>query len=183
MATVLSHAIAAVALKAAFPAPKVPARLWLLGAVFSMAPDADVVSFQLGIPYADLFGHRGFTHSLFFAGLLALLGTWVACPRRALPVHRGWVWLYLFLATASHGLLDALTDGGHGVAFFAPFDAGRYFFPISPIAVSPIGWSRFFSSGGWQVLVSEAVWIWLPSLGFAAVAWLFRRRRRGASAK
>jgi hypothetical protein len=32
------------------------------------------------------------------------------------------VWTYFFLAAASHGLLDAMTDGGLGVAFFAPFD-------------------------------------------------------------
>ena len=38
--------------------------------------------------------------------------------------------LYLFLSTASHGVLDALTDGGLGVAFFSPFDQTRYFFPF-----------------------------------------------------
>jgi hypothetical protein len=32
--------------------------------------------------------------------------------------------------TASHGMLDAMTDGGLGVAFFAPFDNARYFFPM-----------------------------------------------------
>nr|HRC76832.1 rhodanese-like domain-containing protein [Kouleothrix sp.] len=32
-----------------------------------------------------------------------------------------------------HGVLDAMTDGGLGVAFFAPFSATRYFFPFRPI--------------------------------------------------
>jgi len=32
---------------------------------------------------------------------------------------------YLFLATASHGVLDAMTNGGLGVAFFSPFDNRR----------------------------------------------------------
>ncbi len=49
------------------------------------------------------------------------------------------VWLFLFVATISHGILDALTDGGLGVAFFAPFVNTRYFFPWTPIKVSPIG--------------------------------------------
>jgi len=55
------------------------------------------------------------------------------------------MWMYFFLATASHGLLDALTDGGLGVAFFAPFDNHRYFLPWRPIHVSPIGAGRFFT--------------------------------------
>ena len=45
---------------------------------------------------------------------------------------------------ASHGVLDALTDGGPGVAFLAPFDDTRYFFPWRPIRVSPL-WRGFFS--------------------------------------
>jgi inner membrane protein len=47
---------------------------------------------------------------------------------------------------ASHGILDAMTDGGLGVAFFSPFDDTRCFFPFRPIKVSPIGLS-FFSCG------------------------------------
>jgi hypothetical protein len=35
----------------------------------------------------------------------------------------------LFLATAGHGLLDAMTNGGLGLAFFSPFDNHRYFLP------------------------------------------------------
>ena len=58
------------------------------------------------------------------------------------------LWLSLFMATASHGVLDAMTDGGSGVAFLAPFDDTRYFLPWRPIPVSPIGVSRFFSGAG-----------------------------------
>jgi inner membrane protein len=171
MATVLSHAVAAMALKSAFPDRKVPRRLLLLGAAFSMAPDADVLSFHFGIPYGDLFGHRGFTHSLFFAVVLAATGMLAAGSHKESSASRRLVWLYLFLATASHGLLDALTNGGYGVAFFAPFLNKRYFFPITPIQVSPIGGAPyFFPAGGWQVLASEARWIWLPSALFAISA-------------
>jgi inner membrane protein len=60
---------------------------------------------------------------------------------------------------ASHGLLDAMTTGGLGVAFFAPFSAERYFFPWRPILVSPIGIERFLSPRGAAVLMSELQWV------------------------
>jgi len=88
-----------------------------------------------------------------------------------------WLWTYLFLATASHGLLDAMTDGGLGVAFFSPFNNDRYFLPWRPIRVSPIGISRFFSDRGLEVLASELLWIWLPSVLLAAFAWFWHGRR------
>ncbi len=85
-----------------------------------MLPDIDVLGFRFGIPYGDPLDHRGVTHSLTFAAVLA--GAIVlAGYRRGLPgLGPLRLWSYLFLATASHGLLDALTDGGLGVAFFAP---------------------------------------------------------------
>ena len=69
---------------------------------------------------------------------------------------------HFFLVTASHGVLDAMTDGGLGIAFFAPFDNSRYFLPWRPVMVSPIGVAPFFSHYGLDVLISEFVWIWLP---------------------
>lgn len=89
------------------------------------------------------------------------------------------MWSYLFLVTASHGLLDALTDGGLGVAFFAPFDNHRYFLPWRPIRVSPIAMGRFFSGRGLAVLQSELLWIWLPSMLLDVLVFTLRRRRSG----
>jgi len=82
---------------------------------------------------------------------------------------------FLFLSTLSHGILDALTNGGLGVAFFAPFDDSRYFFPWRPIRVSPISVSGFLSSRGLQVLRSELQWIWLPAALVAILLLLLRR--------
>jgi inner membrane protein len=173
MPTIISHAIAAVALITAFPVRAVPRRLMLVGAGCSMVPDLDVIGFRFDVQYGDLLGHRGLSHSLFFAGVLASLVLFVALPRLKPNAHRGVVWLYLFLATASHGVLDALTNGGLGVAFFSPFDTTRYFFPLTPIAVSPIG-ANFFSNGGLSVLFCEFYWVWLPSIAFAAIAFRVR---------
>ena len=71
-------------------------------------------------------------------------------------------------------MLDALTDGGLGVAFFAPFSARRYFLPWRPVAVSPIGMG-FFSERGLEVLGSEVVWVWLPSVALVAAVWCVRK--------
>jgi inner membrane protein len=74
-------------------------------------------------------------------------------------------------------MLDSLTDGGLGVAAFAPFDDARYFAPWRPIRVSPIG-AAFFSARGLAVLASEVVWVWLPALALVLLTGLYRRRSR-----
>jgi inner membrane protein len=133
---------------------------WLLaaGIIVAMLPDVDVVGFALGVRYGDLLGHRGLSHSLAFAAVVAT-GVLLAIgptPRRAA------VWWFLFLCTASHGVLDAATDGGLGVAFLSPFSNERYFWPWRPIRVAPIGLTRIFSERGLSVVQTEMVWIWLP---------------------
>jgi inner membrane protein len=55
------------------------------------------------------------------------------------------------------------------VAFFAPFDTTRYFFPVRPVLVSPIGLG-FFSRWGLRVIESELLWIWLPLAGLVIAA-------------
>jgi inner membrane protein len=100
-----------------------------------------------------------------------------SCFGKPSPASAGCsLWSYFFLATASHGLLDAMTDGGLGVAFFSPFNNARYFLPWRPIRVSPIGVSRFFTDRGLEVLKSELFWIWLPAALLVASAWLIRLR-------
>ena len=147
----------------------------LAGAICSMAPDIDVVGFHFGIRYQDLLGHRGLTHSFAFAAVIACLALFAACPKGSPRIHKGLVWLYLFLAAASHCLLDAMTDGGLGIAFFAPFSNTRYFFPFRPICVCPIGASAFMSAQGLTVLLNEILWVWLPASVFAVMAFTIRR--------
>lgn len=174
MASAFTHAAVAGALGVALRHKGGSARFWVLGAVCSILPDADVIGVPLGIPFGSVLGHRGLSHSLLFAaGLAAVV---VAAFFRRAPGSRTRLWFYFFLATASHGFLDALTDGGPGIAFFAPFDDTRYFFPWRPIVVSPLGIRPFFSAWGLRVIESELVWIWLPAIVFGAVAAIVRRR-------
>lgn len=179
MASAFSHAVAALSLGTCFYRPGVSKRVWVACALCSVIPDLDVVGFRFGIPYADFWGHRGFTHSLVFAALLTAV-VMLVCFRRGAPgLGRLSLSAYLFLATASHGVLDAMTNGGLGVAFFSPVNNGRYFFPWRPIRVSPISLTRFFSPQGYLVLKSELLWIWLPA-GLFAVAILMLRPKAGS---
>ena len=175
MATAISHAVAALAIAACFYSREVPKRVWALGAVYAALPDLDVIGFAFGIPYDSVWGHRGISHAIAFAFALATL-TVALRYRRGVPgLSALGLGAFLFLATISHGLLDALTDGGLGVAFFAPFDNGRYFFPVTPIKVSPIGLRPFFTARGLSVMRNEMVWIWAPSVAVAGLALALRR--------
>lgn len=174
MPTIFTHAFVAAGLGRILTTGRQPARFWGLTALCAILPDFDAVTFRLGIPYASMWGHRGFTHSLVFAALTGLLLAYLAWPRTAarprLPLA-----LWFAAATATHPLLDMLTDGGLGVALLAPFSAERFFLPWRPVRVSPIG-GGFFSARGLLTLLSELLWLWLPTL--LAVGLVTWRRRR-----
>jgi inner membrane protein len=178
MASAFSHAVAALSIGTCFYRPQIPKRLWVAGVVCSVTPDLDVIGFRFGIHYGDFWGHRGFTHSLAFAALLASIVAIVMFRAGASGIGRFAVFGYLFLATASHGVLDAMTSGGLGVAFFSPFDNHRYFLPWRPIRVSPIAVTRFFTPRGFAILQSELLWIWLPAIVFASFVLILRRTSR-----
>jgi inner membrane protein len=170
MPTVFSHAVAAVALGQWFPRQRLPATFWLWSAACAVLPDVDVIGFALGIRYDDMLGHRGLTHSLAFALVAGLVAARSCVKSDALAGWRfGALWAYFAAITASHGLLDAFTNGGRGIAFLAPFSNHRFFFPWRPIQVSPIG-VGFFSARGLAVLLSELRWILLPSVIIALLA-------------
>jgi len=175
VASAFTHAIAGLAIGTAFQGRQTPARYWVLGATFAALPDLDGIGFWLGVPYESIFGHRGFSHSILFAAMVAALGL-LAFRGRAFEAERTRIWTYLFLATASHGVLDAMTTGGGGVAFFAPVVNERYFFPWRPIVVSPMSIRRFFSERGVRILASELVFVWIPAALVALTAHVLRRQ-------
>ena len=175
MASAVGHGVLAFcAAKGLFPAQT--KRLWISAVVCSILPDYDTVGYFYGIPYNSFLGHRGFTHSLLFALLLALVTVRFVFPA-VTRFSRHWLMLllFLFLVTASHGFLDAMTSGGLGVAFFSPFVMTRYFLPWRPLRVSPIGVFDFTAGQGRDVLVSEFLWVILPSFVFLVVATLVHR--------
>ena len=185
MPTPLTHGFVALTAGKTFVWRKMPLRFWALAALCSVLPDLDTLAFRLGIPYGHVFGHRGFFHSLPFALVLSLVVVAAAFAAVRAFTRRWWgLWAFFFLISASHGLLDAMTNGGLGVALFAPFDNTRYFLPFRPIQVSPIGMRYFFSRWGMVVVASELLCVWLPMAvllvsvrGFRALASARRKRR------
>ena len=173
MPTILTHPAVPVAIALSLGRGVVSGRLLGAGVFASMLPDLDVIGFHIGIPYAADFGHRGFSHSILFAALVAVAG---ACAFRFLRSTALRSFLFLFVTTVSHGVLDAFTNGGLGVAFLWPWSNERFFAPVQVIEVAPIGMGRFASARGVAVLWSEIIWVWLPLIGLAAVAASTRRR-------
>lgn len=160
MASPLTHAVAAFTLAGTWRITPLSWRHVWLGVICAELPDVDVAGFWLGVPYESWLGHRGITHSMAFAFVVSWLLTGLIGERGG--SRHDWLWGYLFLATLSHSFLDAMTDGGLGVAFFAPIDPSRYFFPFHPVKVTPLDPSHAFGPAGLAVLVSEVAWIWAP---------------------
>ena len=73
MCSIITHPAVPLALSGFLLQENVSPALLLAGAVCSIVPDLDVVGFRFGISYGDMLGHRGFTHSLLFAVILAAL--------------------------------------------------------------------------------------------------------------
>lgn len=162
MASAFGHAFASIALSQAGLVRKPDWKLLGLGVFVSVFPDADSLGFACGIPYNSFWGHRGFSHSIVFA---ILMSAFIAVLYRGQDAKRkGAIFIFLFVSCISHAVLDAMTTGGLGVAFFAPFDNTRYFFPFRPIQVSPISVKAFFEGKGLGVIKSEVTWVGIPGL-------------------
>jgi inner membrane protein len=181
--TVFTHAFVALAAgKVCFPRPMGP-KLPLLAMGCSALPDIDSGLMAWGVPYDSFLGHRGFLHSITFALLVSIAIVFWAFRRDApAGTRRFWGLLaFFFLLTASHGFLDAFTNGGLGIAFFAPFSNDRYSMPWQPIEVSAIGLVGFIRYGGRETLLSEMLWVWLPVTIVSGAILLLRRARDAAA--
>ena len=179
MSSAFTHGFVALSFGKLFFPERMPVRFWVLSVACALLPDVDVIGFFLGVRYSDTLGHRGFTHSLLFALLIAVLVTVAAFPSVRRFSKQWWALAScFFVSTASHGVLDAMTDGGYGIAFYSPFSNARYFLPWRPLEVAPIGVRGFFSRWGWDVLMSELFWIWIPTLVFLVMLTLLRSKLR-----
>jgi inner membrane protein len=176
MASAFSHALVAITIGKNYSKKYTSLKFWLLAATCAVLPDADVLSFQFGIPYNHFLGHRGFFHSLFFSLFIGILTTFLFYRKIKLTDNLGLKYItFFFLCGASHALLDMLTNGGLGVAIFSPFDTTRYFFPWRPIQVSPIGIQNFMGERGIRVIRSELVWVGIPCFIYFILIWIVRK--------
>lgn len=180
MPTILTHPAVPLALGLGLGRKTISGRLLACGMLGAILPDLDVLAFHFHIPYAAALGHRGFSHSLLFALCVAAVGT---CGYRWLKSDALATFLFLFVAVASHGILDTITNGGLGIALLWPWSEHRYFAPFQPLEVSPIGLRPFLSARGLAVIKSELLWVWLPALGVCVTLTLMRLTRRFGATK
>jgi membrane-bound metal-dependent hydrolase YbcI (DUF457 family) len=101
-------------------------------------------------------GHRGLTHSLSFAAVLAVIVVAAAYRRPDARGRRLGLWAYFALAFALHGVLDAFTMYGEGVMFFAPFSAARFKSSWQPL----------------EKILPEMLGVWVPAIAII----IYRRR-------
>lgn len=173
MPTIITHAAVPLCLGLGLGCKIIPPRLLLAGVALAMLPDADVLAFKFGVAYGNIFGHRGFTHSLLFAFVVPLLCMMMVGRRFHCGPARSWAFLSVCLL--SHSLLDAITDGGKGVGWLWPWSDQRFFLPWQVIKVAPFALSRYATPYGHQVILSELQWVWLPGSALALLLWLYRQ--------
>jgi inner membrane protein len=82
MASAFSHALVTLAFGTVVRHSVMKWHVLLLGTLCAVVPDVDVIGFYFGIRYGNLWGHRGLTHSFFFAGLVSAILVGLR-PRRA----------------------------------------------------------------------------------------------------
>ncbi|HEL3158196.1 TPA: metal-dependent hydrolase [Stenotrophomonas maltophilia] len=200
MPSIITHAAVPLALWCAADRGRIPPRLLAAGVIAAMLPDADVLAFALHIPYADAFGHRGASHSLLFAGVLAALAAalaffgsrrpwsaphspgsrrpWsaVSCQPRLAPTKAG----PTVASTVQAAVFVFVCAASHplldamtsgGLGVALAWPWSEQRF-FAPWR--PIRVSpfapQFFSARGVATLLSELRWVWLPLAG-AVVAW------------
>jgi inner membrane protein len=171
LVTTYTHGFVGLGLGAIFNGRRASWLFWMLAVLLPICPDFDVFSTaQYGSPW----GHRGFTHSLAFALVLALICA--AATRRWLHSSFWALTGFFFILTASHGVLDAFTNGGEGIPFFWPF-SDRRFGPWGPIQVQDIGFELPDPRQS-RSIRTELLWVWLPTTVLVGTIWLVRSVRR-----
>jgi len=138
MSSLIGHSLGALTVWEAgrqLVSPWLPRRFrwYILPIIIAVLPDLDILLRGTG--------HRGMTHSLAAAILLALLGTGIVILlKRSLRFRR--VFTLLFLCAMVHPLLDYLMGCGPPVTLFWPFSEQGW---LSPVQLVP---TAYYSSAG-----------------------------------
>jgi inner membrane protein len=93
------------------------------GAFFGALPDVDIVfKYFSSSPLAELFYHRGITHSIFFAPFLAfLVAIWMQMKKKG--SFKEW-FIFIFWTVLTHPLLDLFTT--YGTQLLQPISNHRF---------------------------------------------------------
>ena len=176
MPSSLSHAIAGLTVGVVLRPVSPTRRFWWAAGLCAVLPDLDAIGRPFGSVGLESIagGHRGFTHSMVFALAFGAVVAWSFFRGNEWDETRGRLWLCFALATATHGVLDALNTKGEGVKFLSPFSDDRFTFPWQPI-------DPYATPAGANVLVrlfaNELLWVALPCALLVGVLTLVRRAR------
>ena len=172
--TLYTHAFVGLGLGNVLTGRRMPLLFWLLAAILPTVPDFDAFSYH---SYGNIWGHRGWTHSLMFALVLGVVVA--AVTFRYFKINLWVLAAFFFLIIASHGVLDALTFGGFGIPFFWPFYNER-FGSWGPVPL-PIG-MEFPDPRKYPAIRAELLWVWLPTIVLVILVGAYRHFRRWKSA-
>ena len=175
MPTIITHGIAGfIGGKLFSDSEKLKFRV--LSILVPVIPDADVIGFRFGISYDSMLGHRGFSHSIVFSVIIALIVMFAAFREIGFGSKKWYQYAaFFFIISLSHCILDMFTNGGLGVGLFIPLIDERFFSPFRPIEVSPISIRRFLDGSALFVLVSEIIWVWLPLFAAYSIKILIKK--------
>jgi membrane-bound metal-dependent hydrolase YbcI (DUF457 family) len=179
MSSVIGHALGAVVVWEAgrrLPGGWVPRgrASYLAPALVAVAPDLDTI-IRMAVGPAAGISHRGASHSVLIAAVLACMATAVVCvTHRGARVGR--VFAVLFGCALVHPLFDSLMAGGRPVPFLWPFVSRGW---LSPVQLVPTAYYARTPGGLLALVVRPGTWagvgLELLSLG---PLWLALRSRR-----
>lgn len=155
-------------------------KILVFSGLFAAAPDLDLAGKRaFGIPSGSILSHRGLFHSPFFLILLAAILAGIATYQHS---RRAFAELWLLWATCmvTHPLLDAMTDGGHGVMLLLPLTRARFFLPWRPIHTIPAGAAKILIRA---LLVRASEIPFCLAAAFIGLAGLLMQRRPWLAAK
>lgn len=156
MSSLVGHALAGIAAAQAAsgdPKRRGRRRFWALMAIIAVLPDLDVVVFMLFNP-PGMVPHRGASHSLLFAAVIALAVALVF--GHFLSLSRLRLFGCAFAAYASHLVLDYLMGKGPQVHFFWPISDHGY---LSPVQIVPTAYYGLSGRALEQVLLAPATYL------------------------
>ena len=85
---------------------------WIISTIISALPDIDYV---FGQEYLSLFGHRGFTHGIFFAVIIGIICAFISIPIVTTVTGQTFIswqfWnfvIFYFGATIAHSIEDSM---------------------------------------------------------------------------
>jgi inner membrane protein len=170
MPTPITHIIASLPMNSTVMRKTNIRKILFWSFVVAIVPDIDLFGNFFNVSINNIFGHRGFTHSLLFAFLLATLISLIFW-REFKTDRKRWLLIFFnFLMVAlMHPFLDACTDRNYGVALFSPFSNHRYSLPWAPINDKALGIWNYYFLGWWEIFKVEAViiivaiaytWLW-----------------------